>query len=116
MLPQTSDKVHVRRIVPVLLQPESAVLSSTKVAAIPVLQLSDSSVTSPVLTTETSTVQFTSKLKVTSAGSVNVGAIKSSTVIVCVWLLVLPHSSVNVQVLKIVPVPLQPVSPVLSSE
>ncbi len=59
------------------LQAVSPVLSSTKVASIPGLQLSDSPVTSPVLLTAISTVQLLSKLKVISAGTVKVGSVVS---------------------------------------
>ena len=46
---------------------------------------------------------------VTSAGTVKVGASVSTTVINCESVVVFPQSSTKVQVLVIVPVPLQPV-------
>ena len=71
---------------------------SVNVASKSAEQLSASSVTSPVIKTSD---KFVSHSRDTSAGTVNVGAVVSCTVIVCIAVVVLSHSSVNTHVLVI---------------
>ncbi len=60
-------------------------------------QLSASSVTSPV---SVKSLGSCSQLIVTSAGTVNVGGVVSTTLMIKVLVVVFPHSSVAVQVLS----------------
>src|SRR3989304_4371280 len=81
--------------------------ASLNVASSDVSQLSASSVTSPVIPTDASYAQLASLYIVMSAGWVNVGAMLSSTVITCTCWVLLPQSSVSVQVLVIICSPSQ---------
>ena len=81
-----------------LAQAPSATLSA-KVASSPVEQLSASSVTSPV---KLRSLESWSHSIAISEGAVKVGAVLSSTVIVCTKVVVLSQSSTSVQVLVII--------------
>ena len=94
MLSQSSIKVQVLVIINALSQLPSIIVS-VKVAFNAVEQLSASSVTSPV---KNISFTSTSHSMVISAGTVNVGAVVSLNVIVCVNSVELLQSSVNVQV------------------
>src|SRR3990170_3626582 len=107
LLPQSSVSVQVLVIICSPSQPPAAT-ASLKVASSDVSQLSASSATSPVTPTDASYVQLAFLYMVMSAGAVNVGAMLSSTVITCTCWVLLPQSSVSVQVLVIICSPSQP--------
>ena len=77
VLPQSS--VNVQVLVIITAHGSVLFISSTYVAFNPTEQLSDSSVTSPV---NAKSVASSSQLIVSAEGTVNVGAVTSSTVII----------------------------------
>src|SRR3972149_1292524 len=107
LLPQSSVSDHVLVIICSPSQAPSAT-ASLNVASSDASRLSASSVPSPVIPTDASYAQLASLYIVMSAGWVNVGAMLSSTVLTCTCWVLLPQSSVSVQVLVIICSPSQP--------
>ena len=97
-------RVHVLKTNPKLLQSISPDKSSVNVALsnVPGVQLSDSSVTSPVTEVLISYVQSFALQIVIVAGTVKVGLVISWIVMVCIHSLKLPATSVALHVLIIV--------------
>src|SRR5450759_1519616 len=104
MFPTISVNVHVLNINPKLLQSINPDRSSVNVAFNNVsgVQLSASSVTSPVTDVPISYVQLEALQIVTLPGTLNVGLVISCTVIVCMHSLKFPATSVALHVLVIV--------------